>query len=52
MKRVSTTDLVAVLCLAGLTIGVALVASIGWALIVLSALVLTYLLLPDQGARP
>jgi hypothetical protein len=48
----SPTDLLALLCLVGLTVGVALVASLGWALIVLSALVLIYLLLPDQRANP
>ena len=49
---IAPTDLLALLCLVGLTVGVALVASIGWALIVLSALVLIYLLLPDQRAAP
>lgn len=48
MKQLPLTDLLALLCLVGLTVGVALVASLGWALIVLSALVLLYLLLPDQ----
>jgi hypothetical protein len=49
---IAPTDLLALMCLIGLTVGVALVASLGWALIVLSALVLIYLLLPDQRANP
>lgn len=55
MKRVSAfvdgldpQVLGAVLALLALGIGVAWVASPGWALIVLSALVLIYIVLPDQ----
>jgi hypothetical protein len=41
-------DAVAIGCLAALGLGVALVASPGWALIVVSVLVLVYIILPDQ----
>jgi len=41
-------DAAALACLAGLGLGVALVASLGWALIVVSALILVYIILPDQ----
>lgn len=46
-------DAVAIACLVGLGVGMALVASPGWALIVVSALVLIYIILPDQkGPTP
>lgn len=51
MKRLPppSTEAFAIACLAGLGIGVVLVAGLGWALIVVSALVLIYLILPDQS---
>lgn len=45
-------EILALVSLVALTVGVVLVASIGWALIVLSTLVLIYILLPDQKAAP
>lgn len=50
MKRLPPTDLAALIALVGLGIGVALTYSVGHALIVVSALVLLYLILPDRGA--
>jgi hypothetical protein len=43
--------LAAVLALLVLGLGVASVFSIGWALIVMAALVLAYVVLPDRSAR-
>lgn len=51
MKRIPTpqpTTAAAVLALVGLALGVYLVVGLGWALIVASALVLLYVILPDQ----
>lgn len=44
--------LVAILALLGLGLGVALVTTPGWGLVVVSALVLVYIVLPDQKAAP
>jgi hypothetical protein len=52
LDRIDTQTLAAVLALLGLGLGVAWVASPGWALIVMSALVLLYIVLPDQRATP
>lgn len=59
MKRVGTvidgldvTALAATLALLVLGIGISMVASLGWALIVVSALVLVYIILPDQRSAP
>ena len=53
MKRLRLTqDHAALAALAGIGLGVALVASLGWALIVVSALVLVYVILPDQSGGP
>lgn len=43
-----TPDVIAIIALAALGVGVAIVAGIGWALIVVSALILAYIILPDQ----
>lgn len=51
MKRIPTpqpSTIAAVAALAGLAVGVYLVAGLGWALIVASGLLLVYLILPDQ----
>jgi hypothetical protein len=51
MKRLPTpqaTTVAALLALVALAAGVYLVAGLGWALIVASALVLLYVILPDQ----
>jgi hypothetical protein len=48
VKRLPPKDVAALVCLAVLGLGIALVASFGWALIVVSAIVLVYLILPDQ----
>lgn len=49
MKPISQ-EVIAIGALAVLGVGVAVVASPGWALIVVSALVLAYVVLPDQSA--
>lgn len=51
LDSIDTQSLVAILALLVLGLGVAWVASPGWALIVVSALVLVYIILPDQGAK-
>ena len=48
MKRL-TPELAAIVALAVLGLGVGMVAGVGWALIVVSALVLAYIVLPDQN---
>lgn len=51
MKRIPTPNpstATAVLALGTLSVGVYLVAGLGWALIVPSVLLLVYLILPDQ----
>lgn len=50
--QVPPEDALALVCLIGLTVGVGLVGGLGWALIVVSGLVLLYLLIPDQRAKP
>lgn len=50
--QLSPTDAVALLAVIGLTVGVALVHGVGWALIVISMLVLVYLVMPDRGTTP
>lgn len=52
LNQMDTQALVAVLALLGLGLGVAWVASPGWALIVISTLVLIYVVLPDQRVAP
>lgn len=49
LDRIDTTALAAILAVLTLGLGVAWVASPGWALIVISALVLVYIILPDQS---
>ena len=50
--RIQPNDALALVAVATLALGVALVHGIGWALIVVSALVLLYLVLPDQRGAP
>ena len=50
MKRIRIpSDYVAALALVTLGIGVAVIAGIGWSLVVVSSLVLVYIILPDQS---
>lgn len=53
MKRIQIQpeDALALGCLALLTIGVANVFGAGWALIVVSSLLLIYIVVPDQRPR-
>ena len=50
--QLSPQDALALICLIGITVGVANVFGVGWALIVVSALVLLYLIVPDQRPQP
>lgn len=49
LDRIDPQALAAILAVIVLGIGVAWVASPGWALIIMSALVLAYIILPDQS---
>lgn len=50
--QLSPTDALALMALIALATGVSLVHGVGWALIVISALVLIYLVVPDQKGTP
>lgn len=46
--QITPPDALALVALAALAIGISLVHGVGWALIVISSLVLIYLVVPDQ----
>lgn len=48
MKRIPLQETAAVICLAGIGLGVAVEIGVGWALVVVCVLALGYILLPDQ----